>query len=419
MTAAHFPAALLAAPWVERLQYFKDYTVSHPQLRQADTTLWRAIQEPAGSSLVFVYGPTGVGKTTLRQHIEARLLKECDPATPCLPVVGLEATAPEAGKFSWKDFYKRGVLAVEQAFVEDKRGIYDHNFFVDRGGNLTISPRASLDDLRLGLEYSLRLRQPRALLIDDAQHLAKAPSARKLQDGLDAIKSLASRAQTLSVLLGTYELLALRDLSGQLSRRSIDVHFPRYRTEADDLQAFQNVLWAFQRHLPLVREPELMKRWEYCYVRSVGCVGILKDWLTRALASALIDKEKTLMLKMLQAHAPLLSQCEKMAVEAVEGEQMLALQDQSETHLLNVLGFPRKAQDAMVSVGFSSVESKTAAESAGSEAPRLPKRLKRVGQRNPKRDPVGWSVCGEFAGAEKNQPSRGRERPTYRLMYKN
>ena len=386
MTAAHFPPALLAAPWVERLRYFKDYTVSHPRLRQADTALWRAIQEPAGSSLVFVYGLTGVGKTTLRQHIAERLLRGRDPATPRLPVVGLEAVAPEAGKFSWKDFYQRGVLAVEQAFVEDKRGVYDHNFFVDRGGQLTISPRASLDDLRLGLEHSLRYRQPKALLIDDAQHLAKAPSARKLQDGLDAIKSLASRSQTLSVLLGTYELLALRNLSGQLSRRSFDIHFPRYRAEASDLKAFQNVLWAFQRHLPLVREPELMKRWEYCYVRSIGCVGILKDWLTRALASALIDQEKTLTLKLLQTHAPLLSQCEKMAVEAVEGEQMLALQDQSETHLLNVLGFARKAPGALASVDFTVVKDKGA---AGGEAPRLPKKLKRVGQRNPKRDAVG------------------------------
>ncbi len=112
-----------------------------------------------------------------------------------------------------------------------------------------------------------------------------------------------------------------------------------------------------------------MKRWEYCYVRSVGCVGILKDWLTRALASALIDHVKTLTLKMLQAHAPLFSQCEKMAVEAVEGEQMLKLQDQSETHVLKVLGFPRKTQDAMARTGSLSGKSKTAAEFEGGEVP--------------------------------------------------
>ena len=46
------------------------------------------------------------------------------------------------------------------------------------------------------------------------------------------IKSTASRAQTVHVLIGTYELLAFRNLSGQLSRRSVDLHFSRYRRKA-------------------------------------------------------------------------------------------------------------------------------------------------------------------------------------------
>ncbi|MGH9944131.1 MAG: AAA family ATPase [Pyrinomonadaceae bacterium] len=389
MTAAYFPAALLVAPWVERLRYFKSYAVSHPLLKKTDTALWSAIQEPASASLIFVYGPTGVGKTTLRQHVEERLLKMRDPATPHLPVIGLEAIAPDAGKFSWKGFYKRGLIAVEQPFVEDKLGVYDHGFFHDRGGHLSISPRASIDDLRLGFEYSLRYRQPKALFIDDAQHLAKAPSARKLQDQLDSIKSLASQSHTLQVLVGTYELLALRNLSGQLSRRSIDIHFPRYCTAVDDLKAFQNVLWALQRHLPLSREPELMRHWEFCYVRSIGCVGILKDWLTRALAATLMDDGKMLTFKTLKAHASLLSQCEKMAAEAVEGEQMLFLQNQSETRLLNILGFQRKVQDSAAKGVILEPEIKTTAETRSGEAPRLPKKFRRVGQRNPTRDPVG------------------------------
>jgi uncharacterized protein (DUF1778 family) len=56
---------------------------------------------------------------------------------------------------------------------------------------------------------------------------------------------------------------------------------------------------------------------------------------------------------MFEGHAPLLSQCEKIAVEAVEGEQMLELQDRSETHLLNVLGFAPKARGAMERVAFT------------------------------------------------------------------
>jgi hypothetical protein len=54
------------------------------------------------------------------------------------------------------------------------------------------------------------------------------------QDQLDSIKSLASSTEIPIVLIGTYELLALRNLSAQLSRRSVDVHFRRYRAEHSD-----------------------------------------------------------------------------------------------------------------------------------------------------------------------------------------
>jgi len=42
----------------------------------------------------------------------------------------------------------------------------------------------------------------------------------------------------------------------------------------------------FQRHLPLQKEPDLEKHYEYLLEGSVGCVGILKNWLTRALRVA-------------------------------------------------------------------------------------------------------------------------------------
>jgi len=54
-------------------------------------------------------------------------------------------------------------------------------------------------------------------------------------------------------LLGTYELLAFRNLSAQLSRRSIDIHFPRYRADSTaDLKAFQSIVKSFEQQLPLV-----------------------------------------------------------------------------------------------------------------------------------------------------------------------
>ena len=98
-------------------------------------------------------------------------------------------------------------------------------------------------------------------------------SGRKLQDQLDCIKSLANMGDTVHVLVGTYELLAFRNLSGQLSRRSADIHFRRYRIDSEtDVRAFKSVLWDFQRHLPLSQEPDLLRHWQYCYERTIGCV---------------------------------------------------------------------------------------------------------------------------------------------------
>ena len=69
-----FPRHLLHQSPQIRLDYFKAYTVAHPALKQADQAVWNALREPAGASLVFVFGPTGVGKTTLLAQIEKRLM---------------------------------------------------------------------------------------------------------------------------------------------------------------------------------------------------------------------------------------------------------------------------------------------------------------------------------------------------------
>jgi hypothetical protein len=138
-------------------------------------------------------------------------------------------------------------------------------------------------------------------LVDEAQHLAKLSSGRKLQDQLDCLKSLAVRTNTVHVLSGTYELLILRGLSGQLSRRTRQIHFARYQSDsAEDQRDFKNVLWNFQIRMPLKSEPDLMSHWEFCYERSLGCIGLLKDWLTRTLAMGLSEKKPHITIKHLE-----------------------------------------------------------------------------------------------------------------------
>jgi hypothetical protein len=232
--------------------------------------------------------------------------------------------------------------------------------------------------LRVALESAIRQRRPLAFLIDEAQHLAKMAGGRKLQDQLDCLKSLAIRTQTVHVLAGTYDLLILRQLSGQLSRRTRHIHFARYRADtAEDVREFQNVLWNFQIRMPLAAEPDLLRHWEFCYERSLGCVGLLKEWLTRALATGLAQKTPQVTLRLLEQQALALADCQKIATEMREGEAILAEADGTRKRLRTMLGFADAAGTRPAAAGPSRTTT----------PPRPP--TTRVGERTPTRDPVG------------------------------
>src|SRR5216683_2626894 len=253
-----FPRELLEQPKEARLAYFKAYTVAHPHLSQADTAVWNAIREPAGALLIFVFGPTGVGKTTLLEHIEKRLIEQAGSRMALdqshLPVVRLNAMAPSARQFKWPDFYTRALMSVSEPLIDYKIDYHALTPAFNEKLKRHVTPRSGGDAaaLQRSWEQVIKHRQPAAILIDEAQHFAKVAKGSALFDHLDHLKSLAVATQTVHVLAGTYDLRIVRDLNAQLSRRSIDVHFPRYdATKKEDRQAFQQVLLTFQRHLPL------------------------------------------------------------------------------------------------------------------------------------------------------------------------
>ena len=235
--------------------------------------------------------------------------------------------------------------------------------------------RAPIHRQRRAFEQTLHLRKPRAILIDDAEHIAKAARGSKLLDQLDHVKSLAIMAKTVHVLVGTYDLLVVRNLSAQLSRRSVDVHFSRYRaTDDNEIRAFKSVLWTFQRNLPLEEEPDLLQHWKYCYERTIGCVGVLKDWLTRVLAEALESGEKTLSRHLLERHALSIDRCDQMMTEAMAGETVLTEDDNAAYRLRVRLGLEQgPAQQHKQVKGQGSSHTRSS---------------QRVGQRKPQRDPV-------------------------------
>jgi hypothetical protein len=194
------------------------------------------------------------------------------------------------------------------------------------------------------VEQAIRYRKPVAVMIDEAQHLGKIPSGRRLLDQLDVIKSIANQTKTVHVLLGTYELLAFRNLNAQLSRRSIDIHLPRYRAEdPEDRQMFINIVKTFEKALPFEGSSDLVADWEFLYERSLGCIGILKEWLVRAATVASRMGLNRLTKANLQSQALSIAQCEQMHTETAHGELNLHEGSQASVRLRSRLGLSTEA----------------------------------------------------------------------------
>src|SRR6266516_3202174 len=58
------------------LDRFRTKIVGHPILKEAYEKTLRVIEEPAGASVAVVVGPTGVGKSTLRERLKRQLLDD-------------------------------------------------------------------------------------------------------------------------------------------------------------------------------------------------------------------------------------------------------------------------------------------------------------------------------------------------------
>lgn len=375
-----FPRILLEQSALERRRYFRDYAIAHPHLAEVYQQLRDELTAAPEGSLIFVCGPSGVGKTTLLGRIEQKLLKEMkselEQDSCRLPLVMIEALSPETGNFNWKDFYRRLLIKLDEPCIDKK-------IVPERQRNerqdyrpIAVRSKAGVAEFRHAVEQALRHRRPAAICIDEAQHLARIASGRKLQDQLDCIKSLANLTEVPIVLCGHYELLVFRNLSAQLSRRSIDIHFRRYRAdEESELRIFKNVVWSFSRRLPLEEVPDLVEQWDYLYERSLGCIGALKPWLLKGLSAALNDGGRKLTLQHLNKTAPSVSRCKKMLADLREGENLLAEPAEARHQLRLQLGLetaPNRLSD-------EAAETKRTA----------PKPKKLPGQRVPTRDPVG------------------------------
>jgi AAA domain len=342
-----FDRTLLLQPAGERLEYFEQCClIEHPRLLEALDTILEAICAPGEGTharrpgtMLLVIGPARVGKTTLIHLLEERLLvyaqaqMQHDPTF--IPLASITAPEPGSGRLEWTEFYKPVLRQLGNPFVD----------------NPTHPIRAR--QMREAMVAAYLERKPLAIIVDEAHHLARARSGHELHEHLDHLKNFENLTGVSHILVGTYEMRPFRKVNAQLACRSVDVHFPRYdMTKEEDCQVFRSVLWALQRQLPVEEEPLLaQKHWEFLYARSIGCIGLLKLHLNRALNRALKEGAHTVTLDHLRQTAASDVRVKLALRNALESEAEFVEAEDADAQLLALLRKPSARASSMVSQG--------------------------------------------------------------------
>jgi energy-coupling factor transporter ATP-binding protein EcfA2 len=343
-TASRVPDSVMQSSIAVRIDYFKNLFIAHPNIAKAQDDLMRTILSPGPYKIAMLYGPSGVGKTTLRQNITKKLTHyvQQHPADyrGRIAFPGILLDSPDDGRMSWRDDYYVPALGALNEILIDKKFEYEITPVNDPfTGVTTLHKHMRKADLRKTVITTLKWRNPIAFWIDDAQHLTKVSKGARLLDQIDSIKALSDATGVLHVLFGTYGMLNLLGLSAELLRRTIQIHLPRYQKDSKaDFQAFEDTLYTLQMSLPIEEQPDLLAHSNYFYAQSQGCIGILKDRLTFALEAALKAGARTIMPEHWKAYETPEWELIEMSRQIREGERHL----EAKMHPQNII-FPSVA----------------------------------------------------------------------------
>ena len=275
----------------QALRAFKGVRVKHPRIGELFEELDVYLAPCSGADIVLLLGPTGVGKSTATIAMLESTYREQAPAMADDPsyVPAIWTEAPSAGEraFSWRLFYGAILEQLNEPLVGRKLDVTTSvpTQLKQRSG----PDKKMLSGLRISVERALKERRTRYVVVDEAVHILRQASARELPVHMDTLKSLANICDVTFVLVGSYDLFEVLRLNAQLARRVQLVHFSRYRGDnPGDRKAFAKTVRALVDKMPITGEVNLQRWTDTMFEHSVGCVGILKDILQRALTAALI-----------------------------------------------------------------------------------------------------------------------------------
>ena len=384
-----------------QLDTFKAVTVKHAHLTRVDEQLSLWVEEHTDATHVLLCGPGGVGKSKVLKVVAERFRDE-ESDRFVVPILLLEPIPPDLGPYLRLDYYWQIIDALkDHLLVKELVGSVAHLMAVPKA---TRSKLGAIDWLKMRhvAEQALIRAHVKAVFVDEGHRLMQGDGSHTVDEQLEWLKSLSNRTNVLHVLAGPYALFGFRNTSGQLARRGRDIHFQRYYVnDKEERKAFAGAVRYLLERVPLTCDVDaFLKRWRWFAEGSVGCVGILRDWLVDAVTATLAQGETSLTEEVLTQTMPHPARRVSLEMEARAGEHKVALHDSEDARQFQaLLKKPPKATNGKTEQTTGSVPGPSAAqtEQAKDDASAtllmpqvsLKPTQPHVGQRAPGRDPAG------------------------------
>lgn len=252
-----------------------DVNIQHRNWDEALYHLYTLLSVVNPGEVISITGPSRSGKTSLIKKIIGMLesSEAYERSGYINSIYVLADNDGSHGRFSTK------------SFIWDTLNELQHPMYAYSGIDPIINyDRTSESTMYKALVSALKHRKVRYVFFDEVQHVNYVSKESVAPHRvMDSWKNLATKAEVVLILSGSYPMLEIIRNSPHLLGRQYKVHLPRYFDTPDDLGEFASIIMQFEKLMPeSCRAESLISHTRYLQKYTYGCIGLLRKWLLDA-----------------------------------------------------------------------------------------------------------------------------------------
>ena len=259
----------------------KNNIINHDKYAKALKSLAALSTANLPQFMVFLIGVSRVGKSTILLDLLNHLPKEFQNK-----VIRFEAPPKMTSQFTFKPFLLRYLEHLGDPFSKYKPTSYK---------------RKTNDELISLITRRIKQQGIRLIIIDEADLFVTVRGESQAYENLLFLKSLVNITGVTHVFAGTPPLAEFLSMEGQVINRSHVIRLHPYDiSNTTHTKIFCQILREFESSLEIPLSAELKQNPSLLFAQTNGCVGALKELLTRLQALASMHKQKEISRKFLE-----------------------------------------------------------------------------------------------------------------------